>query len=316
MGGPVVVETRGLTKRYGDIVAVDRLDLSVGRAEIYGFLGRNGAGKTTTIRMLLGMVRPSEGDARMLGARVAPGARVAWARVGHMVETAAAYPELTTRENLEIARRLYGVSGTSATSVAIERLGLSAYADRRAGTLSLGNRQRLGLAKALLHEPEVLVLDEPANGLDPAGVVEVREMLTSLSRERGTTVFVSSHILTEVDRLTTRVGIIHQGRLVEELGTADLERVRRRRLVVGVRDPDAARAALAAAGYRPARAGQNLELDEPRALEHPDHVAQRLVEAGCPPLRLVVEQEDLEAHFLRLTSGDLDRLPGPAVAAP
>jgi ABC-2 type transport system ATP-binding protein len=316
MSAQAVVETRGLTKRYEEVVAVARLDLSIGRGEIYGFLGLNGAGKTTTIRMLLGMVRPSEGEARVLGARVGPGAPVPWGRVGHLVETAAAYPELTVRENLEVTRRLYGVQEALRTSVAIERLGLSAYADRRAGTLSLGNRQRLGLAKALVHEPEVLVLDEPANGLDPAGVVEVRELLTSLSRERGTTVFVSSHILSEVDRLASRIGIIHQGRLIEELGGADLERVRGRRLAIGVRDADAAFAALSAAGFRPIRGSQGLELDDPRALEHPDDVARLLVEAGTPPMRLVVEQEDLETHFLRLTNGALDRGRGIRGAAP
>jgi ABC-2 type transport system ATP-binding protein len=316
MSGPAVIETRGLTKRYGDVRAVTGLDLSIERGEIYGFLGLNGAGKTTTIRMLLGMVRPSEGEARVLGARVGPGAPVPWGHVGHLVETAASYPELTVRENLEVARRLYGVREALRTSVAIERLGLSAYADRRAGTLSLGNRQRLGLAKALLHEPVVLVLDEPANGLDPAGVVEVRELLTSLSRERGTTVFVSSHILSEVDRLASRIGIIHQGRLIEELGGADLERVRRRRLAMRVRDPDAAFAALSAGGFRPIRGSQGLELDDPRALEHPDDVARLLVEAGTPPMRLVVEQEDLETHFLRLTGGALDRGPGIRGAAP
>jgi ABC-2 type transport system ATP-binding protein len=316
MSGQTALEARDLTKRYADVVAVEHLNLRIGRGEIYGFLGLNGAGKTTTIRMLLGMVRPSQGEARVLDTRVEPGTRVPWARVGHLVETAAAYPELTVRENLEVARRLYGVREALRTSVTIELLGLSAYADRRAGTLSLGNRQRLGLAKALLHEPEVLVLDEPANGLDPAGVVEVRELLVSLSRERGTTVFVSSHILSEVDRLASRIGIIHQGRLVEEFGAADLERVRRRRVVVGVRDPDAACAALAAAGFKALGGGQTLEIDDPRALERPDDIAKLLVEAGCPPMRLVVEQEDLETHFLRLTSGTPDRYPQKAGGEP
>lgn len=126
--------------------------------------------------------------------------------------------------------------------------------------------------------------------------------------------FVSSHILSEVERLTTRIGIIHEGRLVEELGAADLERVRRRRLVIGVRDPEAACAALAAAGFRTQREGPCLELDDPRALERPDDIARLLVEVGCPPMRLVVEQEDLETHFLRLTGGEFNRQPGRAGA--
>jgi ABC-2 type transport system ATP-binding protein len=297
-----VIAAHALTKRYADVVAVDRLELSVAAGEVYAFLGLNGAGKTTTIRMLLGMVRPSEGAAHVLGARVGPGGGVAWRRVGHLVESAMAYPELSVRENLEIVRRLYGVPDRSTTSDAIERLGLAAQADRRARTLSLGNRQRLGLAKALLHMPDLLLLDEPSNGLDPAGVVEVRELLLSLSRERGTTVFVSSHILSEVERLATRIGIIHRGRLIEELDATDLERRRRRRLVVELRDPEAGRAALAAAGFRPVLGAYGLELGEARAVERPEDVACLLVAAGAPPTRLAVQQEDLESHFLRLTS--------------
>jgi len=301
MGAGAAIATRGLTKRYGDVVAVDSLDLRVERGEIYGFLGRNGAGKTTTMRALLGMVRPSAGEAWVLGAKVGRRADV-WRQVGHLVETAVAYPELTVRENLEVVRRLYGVSDRGATSRAIERFRLGVLADRRARTLSLGNLQRLGLAKAMLHEPSLLLLDEPANGLDPAGVVEVRELLASLARDRGTTVFMSSHILGEVDRLATRIGVIHEGRLVEELDAGALERRRRRRLVIGVRDRETARAALAAAGFHSQAGEEGLELDDPRAMERPDDIARLLVEAGAPPTLLVVRQEDLESRFLRLTA--------------
>src|SRR6185436_15259795 len=217
--------------------------------EIYGFLGLNGAGKTTTIRTLLGMIRPTEGNVRVLGQAVGPNGRGPWAQVGHLVESPSTYPELSVKENLEIARRLHGILDPHVTSRVIERLGLVPYTDRKSGTLSTGNLQRLGLARALLHEPELLILDEPANGLDPAGVVEIRELLASLAREKGTTVFMSSHILTEVDRLATRIGIIHKGRLIEELDMEELERRRARRLRVDARDRAAARTALKAAGY-------------------------------------------------------------------
>jgi ABC-2 type transport system ATP-binding protein len=208
----LAIETIGLSKTYGPVKAVDSVSLRVGRGEIYGFLGLNGAGKTTTIRALLGMIRPSAGSARVLGQAVGPNGRGPWRKVGHMVEKPSAYPELTVRENLEVARRLQGISDRGAVSRAIEHLGLAHDADRKAGALSTGNLQRLGLARALLHEPELVILDEPANGLDPAGVVEIRELLAGLAREKGVTVFMSSHILTEVDRLASRIGIIHKGR--------------------------------------------------------------------------------------------------------
>ena len=215
------VSTRALVKRYRDVTAVDSLNLDVRRGEIYGFLGRNGAGKTTTIRMLLGLIRPSGGEVTVLGRRIIPGETDVFARVGFLVETATAYPNLTVRENLEIQRRLTGSPPRSvADSIAL--LCLDSYADRRAGQLSLGNKQRLALARALLHSPELLVLDEPANGLDPAGIVEIRELLRSLADERGVTVFMSSHILAEVAHLADRIGIVHDGRLIEESSRDEL----------------------------------------------------------------------------------------------
>jgi ABC-2 type transport system ATP-binding protein len=295
------IETTGLSKFYGQVRAVDAVSLRVKPGEIYGFIGLNGAGKTTTIRALLGMIRPSAGSVQVLGQAVGPNGRGPWRRVGHLVERPAAYPELTVRENLEIARRLQGIVDMSATSRVIERLGLATYADRKAGTLSTGNLQRLGLARALLHEPELLILDEPANGLDPAGVVEIRELLASLSREKGVTVFMSSHILTEVDRLATRIGIIHKGRLIEELDAQKLEALRSHRLEIKTRNPEAAQSALAKAGFAVNAGESTIFLNETRAIDAPEEVATILVNAGTPPFRLAVEQEDLEDYFLRLT---------------
>jgi ABC-2 type transport system ATP-binding protein len=299
--------TSGLTKRYrGDVLAVDQVDLRVARGEIYAFLGLNGAGKSTTIRMLLGMIRPTAGHAELFGRRVGASASDLWGRVGHLVESATAYPELTVRENLEVARRLAGIDDRAVVGLMVERLALEPYADRRAGVLSLGNLQRLALARALLHEPDLLVLDEPANGLDPAGVIEIRELIRDLARERGVTVFMSSHILAEVDRLATRIGIVHHGRLIEELDSEALEAHRDRRLEVGARDLVAAEDALRAAGLAPTRPASGgdparLELRDPSALERPDDIARLLVAAGVPPTRLAVARESLEDHFIRLT---------------
>ena len=296
------IETNGLSKFYGDLRAVDAVNLRVKPGEIYGFLGLNGAGKTTTIRALLGMIRPSKGNVRVLGQAVGPNGRGPWAKVGHLVESPSAYPELTVRENLEIARRLHGISDSGTTKRVIERLGLLPYADRQAGTLSMGNLQRLGLARALLHEPELLILDEPANGLDPAGVVEIRELLERLAREKGVTIFMSSHILTEVARLATRIGIIHRGRLVEELDTDQLEQLRTKRLAVQARDLSAAQSSLHSAGFQLALRDSTILIEDEHAIAYPDEIARILVHAGTPPTHLAVEQEDLEQHFLQLTS--------------
>ena len=300
----LAVETSGLSKSFGPVQAVDSVSLRVGQGEIYGFLGLNGAGKTTTIRALLGMIRPTAGAVRVLGQPVGPKGRGPWREVGHLAEVPSAYPELTVRENLEVARRLQGLQDRDATPRAIERLGLVPYADRKAGTLSTGNRQRLGLARALLHRPQLLILDEPASGLDPAGVVEIRDLLASLARDQGVTVFMSSHILTEVDRLATRIGIIHEGRLIEELEAEQLEALRARRLVVRARDLEAARRVLVEAGFSATVSGNSILLQDVRAVEAPDRVATLLVDAGTPPIRLAVEQENLEEYFLRLTGGN------------
>jgi ABC-2 type transport system ATP-binding protein len=297
----LAIETKDLGKHYGDVRAVEHLSLQVSEGEIYAFLGLNGAGKTTTIRMLLGMIKPTTGTADVLRTRVRIGRRTPWESVGYLVEMPHSYPELTVRENLEVARRLHPGTPRESISRIIERLGLSAYADRRSGNLSQGNAQRLGLAKALLHDPRLLFLDEPANGLDPAGIVEIREYLLELTREQGVTVFMSSHILAEVSRLAQRIGIIHDGRLLQELNIDELERNRRRRLLVRTRNIESAQQALKTSG-QPVEILEDgtLELVNDSAVDRPDDINSLLVSAGTPPTHLVVEEEELEQYFLRL----------------
>jgi ABC-2 type transport system ATP-binding protein len=299
------IETEDLGKHYGDVRAVEHLSLRVAEGEIYAFLGLNGAGKTTTIRMLLGMIKPTTGYARVLHTRVRLGSREPWEAVGYLVEMPHSYPELTVYENLEVARRLHPGTPREAVGQAVERMGLAAYVDRRAGNLSQGNAQRLGLAKALLHRPQLLFLDEPANGLDPAGIVEIRELLLELTREQGVTVFMSSHILAEVSRLARRIGIIHQGCLLQELNVEELERNRRRRLLLRARDVELARRALLAAG-QPAEIlpDGSIELKNAASVERPDDINRLLVMAGAAPTQLVVEEEELEQYFLRLIGMD------------
>ena len=297
------IETNNLSKNYGSVRALQKVNLRVKYGEIYGFLGLNGAGKTTTIRALLGMIRPSEGNVKVLGQALGKDGRGPWAQVGHLVESPSAYPELSVRENLDIARRLHAKQDPKIVDEIIERLALASYADRKAGTLSMGNLQRLGLARALLHGPELLILDEPANGLDPAGVVEIRELLRSLARDQGVTIFMSSHILTEVDRLATRIGIIHNGKLIEELDTQKLEHLRGRHLEVQARDLSSAQLCLQSAGYKFTLKDETIMLNDAYAIEHPDVIAHILVNAGVPPTRLAVEQQNLEEHFLQLIGG-------------
>jgi ABC-2 type transport system ATP-binding protein len=300
------IETKNLTKRYGEVTAVDGLSLCVERGEIYAFLGLNGAGKTTTIRLLLGMIRPTSGEACVLGHQIGVGKNKPWASVGYLVETADAYPELTVRQNLEAARRLRPGVAPQAVERVIEQLGLAAYANRRASKLSHGNQQRLGVAKALLHQPELLILDEPANGLDPAGIVEMRQLLTNLAREQGVTIFMSSHILGEVARLAQRIGIIHDGRLIQELDVAELERNRQQRLLIRARNGRAARSVLDNAGFSTEMTADIIMVTDKAAIEQPELIAARLVNAGQAPTMLVTEQEDLEQYFLRLVGQNGD----------
>jgi ABC-2 type transport system ATP-binding protein len=298
-----VIDTSDVTKHYGALAAVDRVSLRVEPGEIYALLGLNGAGKTTMIRMLLGMVRPTSGHVSVLGEEVRRGHHEMWSRVGYLVETPAAYPELTVVENLRIVARLRGLADPGVVGGVIERLGLRPYADHRARTLSLGNAQRLGLAKALIHRPDLLVLDEPANGLDPAGVAEIRALLLGLVREQGVTVLLSSHILTEVARLATRIGVIDNGRLKQEIVTEDLATLARPRLSLAARDGARAAEVLRTAGFAALPDGDGFVIDDERAVRRPDDVASLLVAAGCPPTRLVVTQDDLETYFLNLVGG-------------
>ncbi|MBT3316066.1 MAG: ABC transporter ATP-binding protein [Anaerolineae bacterium] len=297
----LAIETKNLSKSFGEVHAVRKINLKVREGEIYGFLGLNGAGKTTTIRALLGMIRPSAGSVRVLGKSISSDKRGPWKDIGHSVEKPAAYPELTVKENLEVARRLQGIGDKNAVNRVIAQLQILPYENRKAGHLSTGNFQRLALARALLHNPKLLILDEPASGLDPAGVVEIRELLKRLVKENGLTVFMSSHILTEVSRLATRIGIIHEGRLIEELDAKKLEEMRSQRLEVKTKKSILAKKTLLKAGYSVSRDNEILILKDKRAIQHSENIATILVNAEAPPSQLSIKQENLEDYFLRLT---------------
>ena len=295
------IATENLSKHFKSVVAVNDLAINIREGEIYGFLGLNGAGKTTTIRMLLGMIRPSAGAAYIFGKQVRPEETGIWKNTGHLVEVPYSYPELTVKENLEIVRRMRGLSDQAAAGRIIDKLRLTEYASRKAKNLSQGNNQRLGLAKALIHEPRLLILDEPTNGLDPAGIVEVRELITSLAENQGVTVFISSHILGEISRLATRIGIIHQGLLVNEFNTDQLEKLCYRRLIVNTADIGQAAETLSHNGFSRMITGNgSIEISDPSAISDPGRIAALLVTAGVNLTMLKVEEEDLESYFLRV----------------
>lgn len=296
-----IIETEKLAKCFGQVTAVDSVNLSIQKGEIYGFLGLNGAGKTTTIRILTGMIRPSSGSASLFGERVRANRCDLWNRVGHLVEIPYSYPDLTVRENLEITRRLRLISDPSAVDTIIEKLQLGAYRDRLVKNLSQGNVQRLGLAKALIHNPEILILDEPANGLDPAGIVEIRELLRDLALNHGVTIFLSSHILGEIARFATRIGIIHEGKLIREAQIHELDRERRRCLQIKVAEPEKAQTFLSEKGYQTAMlTDRTLAITGPDVIDNPAALNALLVSAGFIASMLKVEEEDLESFFFRV----------------
>jgi ABC-type multidrug transport system ATPase subunit len=296
MNESLVIETHDLSKRYGErIVAVDHLVLRVRRGEVYGFLGPNGAGKTTTLRMLLGLVRPTSGSALVLGAR--PGSPRGLARVGALIETPAFYPFLSGRDNLKVLALHAGASEARIEPV-LDEVGLAARGSDRFGTYSLGMKQRLGIAAALLKDPELLILDEPTNGMDPAGMAEMRTFIRELGRGRRT-VLLSSHLMTEVEQIADRVGVISGGKLVGE-GTVDELRGHESLWVRAEPLEEAERLVTELqAVERVARSDGGLRIAaDPAAAPA---INRALVEAGIAVAELRPERASLEKVFLELT---------------
>jgi len=298
-----IIKTENLTKYFGKVRAVSDLSIKVRKGEIYGFLGLNGAGKTTTIRLLLGIIRPSSGVSFIFGKQVKPGINDIWNKTGYLVEIPYSYPDLTVRENLEIIRRLRSINEKDVVDSIITKLKLGEHSDKLVKNLSQGNAQRLGLAKAFIHNPELLILDEPANGLDPAGIVEIRELLHDLAYNKGVTIFISSHILDEISKFASKIGIIHEGRLIQEIDTEKLGNLFEKRLLLNSINNKSAIALLIKNNYS-VKFNEDgiLEIKSESACKNPEDVATLLVNAGLPPTLLKVEEEDLESYFLRTIS--------------
>jgi lantibiotic transport system ATP-binding protein len=295
-----LIQTRGLSRRFGKEIAVDGLDLDVPAGSVYGFLGPNGAGKTTTIRMLLGLIRPSTGEVRLFGRRLEENRHDLLQCTGALVEAPSLYPHLSGRENLEVTRRLRGLPAASIER-ALALTGLNGAANKLVRAYSLGMRQRLALALALMPEPILLILDEPTNGLDPAGIHEIRELIISLPKEHGITVFLSSHLLGEVEQVTSHLGILQRGKLLFQGDLTQLQARRQSRLVVGSPRLDEARSLLETGGWQILPSSNGVLRIAASSGAEAARANHLLVSAGLPVEHLSLEQPSLEEIFLSLT---------------
>lgn len=307
----VVLATHGLSKRFGEILAVDKLDLAVHAGDVYGFLGPNGAGKTTVIRMILGLIWPTEGNVEVLGKRV-PGEREAALRhLGGFVDDPVFYGAMSARRNLWLLGEMSGTADPARIDEVLENVGLADRADTRVGGFSHGMKQRLGIAQALLHCPEIIVLDEPTSGLDPGGMRDVRELIRDLGRQ-GTTVFLSSHLLHEIELVCTRAAIVKRGRVVVE-GPVDQLRPEGMAVKVVVGDREGAVDVLRALPGDPAV----MDEGDGFLITMPDHdvpeMVRRLVAAEIDVRAVVPAPErGLEDVFLELTGSDAEEPPPTA----
>ncbi|KXZ13119.1 ABC transporter ATP-binding protein [Bacillus nakamurai] len=293
-----IVVTHDLTKKYKKHTSVDGLNLRIRRGEIYGFLGPNGAGKTTTIRMLLGLIKPTKGSIEIFGQNLNKNRLQILQRIGSLVESPTYYGNLTGYENLEAVRRLRGLPEQRVNEV-LETVRLSKVSNRLTKEYSLGMKQRLGIAVALLSSPDLLILDEPTNGLDPSGIQEIRELIKELPKS-GMSVVVSSHLLSEIDQMATQVGIINNGKMIFQDSIASLHQKRKPLLKVGVSDVIEAKTILNRKGLKVDLQKNYLWLSQTEP-EFVSEINSILLHSGLSVFRLEEKTRSLEDIFLELT---------------
>ncbi|WP_160687543.1 ABC transporter ATP-binding protein [Clostridium sp. C2-6-12] len=231
-----VLRTHNLTKEFKKFSAVNNVNMNIKQGEIYGFLGENGAGKTTTIRMIMGLMKANSGEIELFSQMQSRKSRELYKRIGSIIEYPGFYPNLTAQENLEIHRRMMGVEDKESIRNSLKIAGIEEVKDKKVKEFSLGMKQRLGIARAILHNPEFLILDEPVNGLDPSGIKEIRELILDLRNKHGITFLISSHILSEIQQMATKIGIIHKGKLLEEIDYDELQKRNRHYINIKVND--------------------------------------------------------------------------------
>jgi ABC-2 type transport system ATP-binding protein len=296
-----IIQTNQLSRNFGKISAVNQINLEVPAGSVYGFLGPNGAGKTTTIRLLLGLIQPTFGSIKMFGHDLDSQNWQYLKKIGTMVESPSLYPNLTGRENLEVTRRLIGLPKNN-IDMALDSVNMLQAGNRLVKEYSMGMRQRLGLALALINQPTLLILDEPTNGLDPAGIQEMRDMIRELPIKNGVTVFLSSHLLSEVEQTASHIGIIHEGHMLFQGSLESLRNERNPILHLGSDNPEQAAELLKQSGWKVRQNGKPGLLVEVNGNSDVAFINRKLNQANINVFQLSVQQPSLEDTFLQLTT--------------
>lgn len=299
-----IIQTYDLTKAYKNTNVVDSLNLNVKRGQIYGFLGQNGAGKTTTLRMILNLIKPSKGEVKLFG-EINP-SREIFKKIGSIIEYPGFYPNLTGEENLEIHRRMMEIENKEYIKDALETAGLNLneIKNKKIKNYSLGMKQRLGLARALLHKPELLILDEPTNGLDPIGIKNMRETLIDLCNKKGITILISSHLLSEIEHLATEIAIIHKGHLLEEIDYKELQKKNRKYLKIKVSDDKKTCFLLEnKLNFKDYEVTEKNIIRIYGLLDRSADISRILAENNIELYEMSVSLDNLEDHFVKLTGG-------------
>lgn len=296
-----IVETKNMTKTYGKQSVVNQVDLRVQKGAIYGFIGLNGAGKSTCIRLIAGLTEPTEGALQLFGTSDKSEVIRERKRMGTMIEAPALYPHMTAEQNLEVIRIARGIPGKECVQTTLKRVGLAHTGNKKVRTFSLGMKQRLGIAIALLSKPELLILDEPINGLDPVGVIEIRQLLQQLNEEYGVTIIISSHILTEVHQIATHYGIIHHGKLIEQCTKEEIDEKCQSYILLRVNDVAKAVTILEEKlGTDAFNVMQDRSIKLYAHIDDPTIVSRMLHDDGVFIEQLTPQSDTLEGYFTRL----------------
>ncbi|OAA86032.1 ABC transporter ATP-binding protein [Clostridium ljungdahlii] len=300
-----ILTTYNLTKEFKSFCAVKNLNIHIKKGDIYGFLGQNGAGKTTTIRMIMGLIKPTSGEIELFSEKISNKNRKVLERIGSMIEYPGFYPNLTAGENLEIHRRMTGVQGKDCIDETLKVVGISDVKNKKVKEFSLGMKQRLGIARALLHHPEFLILDEPTNGLDPIGIKEIRELIIDLCKKQGITFLISSHILSEVQQMANKIGIIHKGELLEEISYDELQRRNRHYINIKVdNDKKASFVLEEKLGIKDYVIWEKNNLRVYERLQEVSNINKALVSNDLLVDEICLKIDNLEDYFIKLTGGN------------